>query len=387
MPTSAIAAGCVDIAALPADMPARIAGVIGAQAPTGLPPAERAGHATAALDTILVLLHEHTRHDLALYKSNTLVRRIARRVAVHGLDSMAAYADFLRTNSQERDLLFKEMLIGVTLFFRDAQVWQDLQDKVLPVLMERHADGSGPLRAWVVGCSTGEEAYSLAIAFTEALDAWPAPVQCRLQTFATDLNADAIASARTGRFAATIVGDLTPQRLSRFFSERRPATRPASQETALPDLHAPAANLQSLADHVLLQSFSPPAVLVNDAGEIVYVSGRTGRYLEAAAGKTNWNIHVMARPSIRAQLAVALRTAVQDKTTVELRALRLDDDDAAAVDITVQAVVQPSKREGLAMIVFRDVPAAASRGGRRTKSPGRAEPGLTEERGTADHQR
>jgi two-component system CheB/CheR fusion protein len=485
MPKSAIAAGWVDIIALPAEMSARIASVIGPQPPTGLPPAEPEGQA-AALETILALLHEHTRHDLALYKPNTLVRRIARRIAVHGLDSMADYADFLRTNPQERDLLFKEMLIGVTAFFRDPQVWQDLQDSVLPGLIQRHAQGSGPMRAWVVGCSTGEEAYSLAIAFTEAMESLPAPDRRELQIFATDLSADAIASARSGRYPASIARGLTPQRLARYFTERpdgyridkrlrdmvlfaqhdviidppftrldflscrnlmiyfgsalqrrlvplfhyslrpggalllggsetvgraqllflplhpksrlywrsenggaagalvfpthrRPTMRSASQETTVPQPKTPPANLQSLADQLLLQSHAPPAVLVNDAGDLVYISGRTGRYLEPAAGKANWNIHVMARPAIRAQLAVALRTALQDKTTVELRGLRLDDDATAAVDITVQAVTQPKSLEGMAMIVFRDVPASPSRRGRRAKSPGAADPGVSDE--------
>jgi two-component system CheB/CheR fusion protein len=485
MPKSAIAAGWVDIIALPAEMSARIASVIGPQPPTGLPPAEPEGQA-AALETILALLHEHTRHDLALYKPNTLVRRIARRIAVHGLDSMADYADFLRTNPQERDLLFKEMLIGVTAFFRDPQVWQDLQDSVLPGLIQRHAQASGPMRAWVVGCSTGEEAYSLAIAFTEAMESLPAPDRRELQIFATDLSADAIASARSGRYPASIARGLTPQRLARYFTERpdgyridkrlrdmvlfaqhdviidppftrldflscrnlmiyfgsalqrrlvplfhyslrpggalllggsetvgraqllflplhpksrlywrsenggaagalvfpthrRPTMRSASQETTVPQPKTPPANLQSLADQLLLQSHAPPAVLVNDAGDLVYISGRTGRYLEPAAGKANWNIHVMARPAIRAQLAVALRTALQDKTTVELRGLRLDDDATAAVDITVQAVTQPKSLEGMAMIVFRDVPASPSRRGRRAKSPGAADPGVSDE--------
>lgn len=486
MPRSAIAAGCVDIVALPAELPARILSITGRQAPPEASAAEPGTDATTALDTILALLHEHTRHDLALYKSNTLVRRVERRVAVHGLGSMTAYADFLHANPQELDLLFKEMLIGVTSFFRDPQVWQDLQDKVLPALLARHAADAGPLRAWVVGCSTGEEAYSLAIVFSEALDALPAPAHRQLQIFATDLNADAIASARSGRFAATIAQDLTPARLSRFFSERpggylidkrirdmvlfaqhdvildppftrldvlscrnlmiyfdaalqkrlvplfhyslrpggalllgssetvgraqslfvplhpksrlywrsenggapgavvfpthrRPTLRSASQETALPHPNTPPANLQSLADQWLLQSHAPPAVLVNEAGDIVYISGRTGRYLEPAAGKANWNIHVMARPAIRAQLAVALRTALLDRTTVELQGLRLDDDAGAAVDITVQASAPPKSLEGMAMIVFRDVPAPPGRRGRRSKPGAAADPGATEE--------
>ena len=486
MPRSAIAAGCVDIIALPAEMPLRIVSVAGAQPPTERVPAEAPEHTATALETILALLHEHTRHDLALYKSHTLVRRIARRMAVHGLDSMADYARFLRANVQELDLLFKEMLIGVTSFFRDPEVWKELQEKVLPVLMERHAAGAGPMRAWVVGCSTGEEAYSLAMAFIEARDGLPPLNQPELQIFATDLSADAIAAARSGRFAATMARDLAPPRLARFFAarpdgyqidkqvrdmvlfaqhdvimdppftrldivscrnlmiyfdtalqkrlvplfhyslrsggalllggsetlgraqslfhaldqksrlywrkdnggaagalifptHRRPATRSALQETPLPHHNTPPANLQALADQLLLQSHSPAAVLVNDGGDIIYISGRTGRYLEPAAGKANWNIHVMARPAIRAQLAVALRTALQEKSTVELRALRLDDDASAAVDITVQAVVQPKSLAGMVMIVFRDVPPEPARRGRRTKSSGPADAGVTEE--------
>ena len=489
MPRSAINAGCVDITAVPAEMPQRIASVAVAQPPAGLASAEGDEEDKITLDTILTLLHQHTRHDLALYKSNTLVRRIARRTAVHGLPSMHAYAEFLRANTQELDLLFKEMLIGVTSFFRDPEVWQDLQQKVMPELIERHAGEAGAMRAWVVGCSTGEEAYSLAMAFIEAVETLPEPGRCELKIFATDLNADAIAAARSGRFAATIANDLTPERLARFFiarpdgylidkrvrdmvlfaqhdvimeppftrldilscrnlmiyfgselqrrlvplfhyslrpggalllgsSEtvgrtqslfrpldpksrlfwrsggltagadsnavvfpihRRPATRSAPQETPLAHLNTPPANLQVLADQLLLQSYAPAAVLVNDAGDIVYISGRTGRYLEPASGKANWNIHVMARPSIRAQLAVALRTALEEKKVVELRALRLEDSAAAAIDITVQAIVQPKSLEGMAMIVFREVPAVPVRGGRRTKLTGPADPSMTEE--------
>ena len=490
MPRSAIAAGCVDVVALPVDMAPRIVAITGPQSHPARAPAQAAEHSAGDLEGILALLHRHTRHDLALYKSNTLVRRIARRIAVHGLDSMAAYADFLAGNPQEMDLLFKEMLIGVTSFFRDPEVWRDLQDKVLPVLLQRHPRDAGPMRAWVAACSTGEEAYSLAMAFIEVLDTVPAADRHELQIFATDLNADAIAAARSGRFAANAARDLTPQRLQRFFAERpggyqidkrvrdmvlfaqhdvsmdppftrldllscrnlliyfgaalqkrlvplfhyslrpggalllgssetvgraqslfhpldtktrlywrrdngttgaaggavvfptqaRHAHRSSSQEKALEHHHTPPANLQTLADQLLLQSYAPAAVLVNQSGDVVYISGRTGRYLEPAAGKANWNIHVMARPAIRAQLAVALRTALQDKSTVELRALRLDDDAAAAaVDITVQEVVQPKALAGMAIIVFRDVPAARRRRGRRSASSGGADPGVAEE--------
>ena len=153
-----------------------------------------------------------------------------------------------------------------------------------------------------------------------------------------------------------------------FPTQRRPSSRMAAQETSLAQPNTPPANLQSLADQVLLQAYSPPAVLVNEGGDIVYISGRTGRYLEPAAGKANWNIHAMARPGIRAQLAVALRTAMQQKSSIELHGLKLDDQTPGSVDITVQAIAQPTALAGMAMIVFRDVPVVLHPRGRRGKS-------------------
>jgi two-component system CheB/CheR fusion protein len=146
-----------------------------------------------------------------------------------------------------------------------------------------------------------------------------------------------------------------------FPIQGRPGAAAIPKETQLPHTTPPPANLQVLADQLLLQGHAPPAVLVNAAGDIVYISGRTGRFLEPAAGKANWNLHAMARPAIRAQLAVALRTAVQTHTTVELRALHLDDGAGAALDITVQGIAQPKPLQGMALIVFRERPAQPRR--------------------------
>jgi two-component system CheB/CheR fusion protein len=479
MPQSAIAAGCVDIVAPAAALPGRIVSVIGPAAPrTARPDAAEPGPAT--LGPILALLHQHSKRDLSSYKSSTLIRRIERRMAVHGLDTMSAYAAFLRENPQEIDLLFKELLIGVTSFFRDAAVWQELKDTALPALLARRAAEDRPLRAWVAGCSTGEEAYSLAMVFKELTDSLPGQSGRALQVFATDLSADAIDVARRGIYPATIASDVGPDRLARFFSPREdgflvdkalremvlfaqhdvildpPFTRldilscrnlliyfsaplqqrliplfhyslnaggllllggsetvgrsqalftsvsPKSrlywrsdngsaagtlhfpvhlrspspmkaQESNVSNASAPPTNLQALADQVLLQAFSPPAVLVNAGGDIVYISGRTGKYLEPAAGKANWNIHVMARPGIRAQLAGALRTALSEKQPVELRGLRLDSETPEAiVDITVHGIQEPKALEGMAMIVFRDV-AAPPAGRKRRKGAATAD--------------
>ncbi len=118
---------------------------------------------------------------------------------------------------------------------------------------------------------------------------------------------------------------------------------------------------------MLLQTYSLPAVLVNEAGDLLYINGRTGAYLEPAAGKANWNIHVMLRQGLRAQVAVALRTALKDGTTVELRGLLLDDLSPTRVDILVQAIAQPASLAGKAMIVFRALAAVPGRRLRRSK--------------------
>ena len=135
----------------------------------------------------------------------------------------------------------------------------------------------------------------------------------------------------------------------------------------------------TIADQVMLQAFSPPAVLVTEAGDIVYISGQTGRYLEPAAGKANWNIHVMARAGIRTQLAVALRTAVQERSKVELHGLRLEHDALHTLDLTVTALQEPAALQGMVMIVFRDVPALpAARPGRK-RAAGSVDPAVAEE--------
>ena len=477
MPSRAIAAGCVDVIAPPSELPVRIMSVVTPSTPLSMAASlQSTDEYRPAFSSILGLLQERNKHDLSMYKSSTLVRRIERRVAVHGLDSMDAYATFLRQNPEELDLLFKEMLIGVTAFFRDASVWQELKDTVLPALLARHGAAGTHLRAWVAGCSTGEEAYSLAMVFKEALTDLPEHGALGLQIFATDLSADAINIARQGYYPATIARDVTPERLARFFGAHAagylihksvremvlfaqhdvildpPFTRleilscrnlmiyfsaqlqrrlvplfhyslrpggvlllggsetvgsgramftplhsksrlywrsknptravsvhfptrgslssPTAQESIMSPSSTSPPNVQSLADQVMLQAFSPPAVLVNADGDIVYISGRTGRYLEPGAGKANWNIHVMARPGIRVQLAVALRTALHETKSVELRSLRLEGEapEDGAVDITVQPIQEPKPLEGTVMIVFRDAAASPARRGGRRKS-------------------
>ena len=170
MPRSAIAAGLADIVAPAGEIP----GLIRARkrhhpllAEVPVAPDSPAGN--SAFEKVCILLRAQTGHDFSLYKRSTLYRRIERRIAIHQLAGIADYAIFLQSNPQEIDLLFKELLIGVTQFFRDPAAWAWLQENVLPAMIRANPPGN-VLRAWVAGCSSGEEAYSLAIAFQESID-------------------------------------------------------------------------------------------------------------------------------------------------------------------------------------------------------------------------
>ncbi|MDP2286538.1 MAG: chemotaxis protein CheB, partial [Pseudohongiella sp.] len=222
MPNSIIASGCADIIAAAADLPVRILAFVQQTKQRKLAPdADKKEHAaiapSAPLQQIILHLQHHTRHDFSLYKSSTLLRRIERRMAIHALDTIELYSAFLANNTQEIDLLFKELLIGVTSFFRDDEVWNYLSSTTLPELLAHNVEQSS-LRAWSVGCSTGEEAYSLAMIFREVIDRLPAYKTCNLQIFASDLSADAIASARRAQYPLNIEDQISPTRLARFFT-------------------------------------------------------------------------------------------------------------------------------------------------------------------------
>lgn len=167
---------------------------------------------------IIGLLREKTGHDFKLYKHGTLRRRIQRRMALSGIDrgDSDRYLALLNSDEKEIDLLAKDLLINVTSFFRDPKVFDVLAETVIPDLVRGHVLDQ-PLRIWVAGCSTGEEAYSLAMLVRERITAEKRNI--KLQVFASDVDADAIAAAREGHYPDTIAADVSPERLARFFSK------------------------------------------------------------------------------------------------------------------------------------------------------------------------
>jgi chemotaxis methyl-accepting protein methylase len=394
-----------------------------------------------------------------MYKKSTVYRRVERRMGIHQIDRIANYARYLQTNPQEVELLFNELLIGVTSFFRDPAAWAQLRDETIPALLAARPEG-GVLRAWSVGCSTGEEAYSLAMVFKEALQQVKPAASFALQIFATDLDGASINLARQGRYPANISADVSAERLRRFFTEsegyyrvgkeirdmvtfatqnvimdppftkldflvcrnlliylvpelqkkllplfhyslnpggvlflgsaetvgnfgelfgplhaksriyrrvgsafgREPVMFPSSFSAPPPlstkesDMAKPAVNLQSLADQLLLQQFAPPAVITNDRGDIVYISGRTGKFLEPAAGKANWNIFAMAREGLRFELSSAFQKAAHQPGPVTVRGARVGvNGSSQLVDVTAQKIETPAALQGMLVVIFNTV--------------------------------
>lgn len=166
--------------------------------------------------TILSLLHAHTDYDFKSYKKGTLERRIHRRMGLKQISSLGDYVDYLRENRSELSFLFKDLLIGVTRFFREADAWEYLSENAIASIAQRKPDGS-PLRAWIPGCSSGEEAYTLAITIFDRLATLRKSLD--VQIFATDLNADAITTARAGVYPKSISADVPPAALKHHFIE------------------------------------------------------------------------------------------------------------------------------------------------------------------------
>ena len=429
MPRSVIATGMVDFELPPAEMPTQIIAYVAAHvlnhpATSGFstPPPK----AEAAMKKIFILLRAQTGHDFSQYKPSTIHRRIERRMAVHQIKMMDAYVRYLQQTSAEVEALFRDLLIGVTSFFRDPEAFQALEEQVIPKLLaDRPANTV--IRVWVPGCSTGEEAYSLAILLQEQLETLKRGY--KLQIFASDIDSRAIATARIGIYPISSTVHLSPERQSRFFipepgdetcrirknlrdlivfsehdvikdppfskvdliscrnlliymdgdlqkklmplfhyavnpggflflgtsetpgdtplfapldrkaklyQRKEGGPRTACSFAPLPITplspheigHPPATpaklSPREMAEKTMLQQLVPASALVNAQGDIIYIHGRTGMYLELAPGEASINnILKTAREGLRRDLAITLHKAVATGETMCQRGLRV----------------------------------------------------------------
>ncbi len=474
MPRSAILTGAVDFIAAVERMPARLVEhQKRLREGQGGSPEQLREEIVGYLGKICAILRRETGHDFRRYKQSTLVRRVRRRMGESRAASIYAYVESLSDDAQEVEQLFRDLLISVTHFFRDPEAFDLLAAKVIPRLFEGK-DEDGFVRVWVAGCATGEEAYSLAILLREHMAKLDKPPQ--VQVFATDIDSQALEAARQAIYPEAIAGQISQERLERFFvrhgnmfqvsreirdlclfslhnliadppfsrldlvscrnvliyleselqkkiialfhyalrpggflflgpSEmvagqpelyrtvdkkhrvfqsrdtvtRPPFTFPLSERGRLgvrstEELQRRSAPRQievaRTFEAILLESYAPACVVVNEGGQIIYFSPRTGRYLEAPPGNPTVNVIDMARKGLRLDVRTALHKAVNARTPVihENVAFELDGQ-TLRVNVIVRPMPEMGEDPGLLMIVFQEVVAAAA------EPRGEAEPG------------
>ena len=469
MPRSAIATGMVDHQLAPTDMPAKLMGYVN-RAFGRLEPMTGALGALSdsTIKRIFVLLRAHTGHDFSQYKPNTVNRRIERRMSVHQIESAEEYAKYLQQTPHEVEALFRDLLIGVTNFFRDADAFRVLEKEGIPAIFKQSSPGA-VIRVWCAGCSTGEEAYSVAILLAEHMES--AKISRPVQLFATDIDGRAINIARAGVYPANIAADVSPERLARFFttdadqgtyrinksirdmmvfseqdlikdppfsrldllccrnlliylnsdlqkrlmpifyyalkpgsllflgssegvgefenlfapvdrkakmfrrletvagapaptfSQSLSPVSPSLPASGVSVLHPPGKpSLRELAERVLLQQVAPAAALVNEGGDILYLHGRTGMYLEPSPGEAGVsNILKMARDGLRHVLSAALHHAVTTREITRHFGLRVKTNGHhTLVNLTVCPVgavtAHPGSGDSLFLVVLDEAP-------------------------------
>ena len=470
MPRSAIATGLVNYELPPGEMPAQliahVANAFGSQVRQA---AVAAPKTEGELKKIFTLLRGKVGHDFSHYKPNTIQRRIERRMALHQITAIDAYIKYLQQKPAELEALFRDLLIGVTNFFRDSAAFLALEQQAIPAIFEGKPAG-GAVRVWCTGCSTGEEAYSVAMLLQEQMEALRQTYH--VQIFATDIDIRAIITARAGLYPASIVSDISPQRLARFFTREADGSAyrihksirdmmvfskqdliqdpPFSkldliscrnvliymdgelQKKLIPLFHytlnpggvlflgtsetvgefsnlynvldlkaklytrkldvdglprlahsrfqspftaadgapsykvgAPSRqrrpSLREVTEQALLKQTDIAGVLVNGQGDIVYLHGRTGMYLEPAPGEAKINnILKMAREGLRRELTNTLHTASGTSEIVYSRGLRVrTNGHFSTVNLSVRAVTGSSDETleaPLYLVVLEEVP-------------------------------
>lgn len=479
MPHSAVSSGSVDFVVPPAGIARELARL--AQhphlAPVSRDKPELALAAGDQMDALLALVREASGVDFTHYKHSTLQRRIKRRMVLHKLERLKDYVAFARGKPDEVEGLYQDILIHVTGFFRDPGAFEALRKQVFPVLLGGKKTGTP--RVWVPGCSTGEEVYSLAMVMLEYLwletdrTARAAMGDVPFQIFATDISDTSLNRARAGLYSESIVADVSPERLKRFFvrldggyqinksvremcifakqnvAKDPPFSNldliscrnlliylgPVLQKRVVPTLHyalkpsgylllGKAESLGSYADYfvladkkhkiyqkrktatrlvtefgslqyggrhaekaklaeepqvvshvekeaerVLFNRYVPASIVVNDQMEILHFRGKTGPYLEPAAGYPTFSLSKMAREGLLVDLRDILAKARKQKTAVRKEGVRVQSDDGVR---EVNLEVIPIPREGtqgpLFVVVFENAPRPAKPSGGRKGS-------------------
>jgi two-component system, chemotaxis family, CheB/CheR fusion protein len=466
MPRSAISAGCVDFVLSPREITRELSRIGRHPYIAGQRLKDEQALTPGAgneFNELLALVREASGVDFGLYKQTTLQRRIKRRMVVHRLEQVKDYLRYVRDNPGELDELYRDILIHVTGFFRDTNAYEALQERVFPALVQSRKLEENPIRIWIPGCSTGEEAYSIAICLLEFLwqkarTSFPGAISTKAaQIFATDISDVALDRARIGLYTDAAVSEVSPERLSRFFLRldggyqinksiremcifaRQNVTKdppfpnldlitcrnlliylgPELQKRVIPTLHyalkpdgflmlGGSESLGMFSDHFLLidkkykiyqkkrsaarlityftgtdyairrpetarttpqppssltiekeierllvNRFVPASIVVNDQMEIVQFRGRTGAYLEPAAGHPTFSLSKMAREGLLVDLRAALNKAKKTNTTARAEAVRVKTNGhTREVDLEIIPVRGQNGAERFYIVVF-----------------------------------
>ena len=449
MPSSAVATGLADAVLPVEDLAVRLMGLtehtrlLDAQELTG-----SGGESGAPLQQILQLIQTRSGHDFTRYKRNTLVRRIDRRMQGQRIGNVAQYIRFLEESPGEIEALFQDFTINVTSFFRDIEAFESLKTHLRGLLLSR-GQAQEPFRVWVAACSTGEEAYSVAIVLHELSEELGEEHAFKVQIFATDIDQEAVSRARLGRYSRDVAYVVSPERLSRYFflkddhyqvradlresvifaahstfgdppftrldllccrnmliyvgnelqkrilelfmyalkpsgllflgasetvgteREQFVALNPrwkifqrGEGTTGLPPLGqafrtngaglplgdsshriggltgARHADLAGQVLRTLLADYAPPAVVIDEQGEVLYVHGRTARFLEYPPGRMMNNVFEMVPANMRYELRSAVRQCQTERREISRRGFLIEEDGVSRfVDLTVKPLL------------------------------------------------
>jgi two-component system CheB/CheR fusion protein len=459
MPANAITAGCADFILPVNKMPAELVKYVEqysahnyTREDSNLP--EDSPH----LEKIFKLIQHYTGHNFTHYKQGTVNRMIRKRMAINHIEKLEDYVSYLNQQPTEVEALFKKLVIGVTRFFRDPEVYEAIQKRVIPQLFENKSS-EFPVRIWIPGCSTGEEAYSLAILLIEYINT--TGKDFKIQIFATDINDDVLNFARSGVYPENLTHDISEERLKYFFDKKDhtyvfkkqfremiifanhnlikdpPFSRldlvscrnlliyldPILQKRLLPLFHytlnqggflilgtsetigeftqlfsiidedhkifqrrgyppgtmkdfptklitnntselqkteqfkdSKEFSIGEITKEILLESYTPSCVVIDENFSIVYFQGQTNKYLEPPVGEANLNILKMAKEDLRPELRIAIHKAIKQKSAITHKGIQIKDHgNTRIINIAIKPLVEQKLPQRLILIIFEDV--------------------------------